>query len=69
MSKVYKKDEVVLGDQKIVEFKINPIIKFSENEELDEQENEQKDTEVDNHIIETANDIVEEAKVEADRIL
>ncbi len=65
MSKVYKHSQIVLGEEKIVELNIKPIIKFNENKEVDLTET----SEIVNESIDNPEDIIQSAIEEAERIL
>ncbi len=67
MSKVYKRNEIVLGEEKVVKLQINQILKHNENENLDKQKDDQ--VQVNEQISKNAEAIMDKAKKDADSLL
>jgi len=65
LSRVYKQNQVILGEEKQVKIQVNPVMKFAENKYLDKTEQDPKNK----HIYQDAETIVSEAKDEAYNIL
>lgn len=68
MSKVYKRSEIVLGQGKLVDLQINPIIKLN-NDEVEQKNTDNIMNDDDKDLNENAETIINKAKEESKQIL
>lgn len=67
MSRVYKRNEIILGEEKIIKLKASPVIKSNKN--LDIPKESQNEDQLDIQASINAERVIEEAKAEAARLI